>query len=76
MIEITCRYIQNCVPKEKNLDQIEAKIDSLLENYREDVEEYLEDLKRKQIQVKIMRGDFQIKNKLFSTALKSYLNTL
>lgn len=76
MVLTTCQYIENCQPKEKNLDEIEVKIDNLLDKYEEEIQNYYEQLKRKQILVKILRGDFQIKNKQYSTALKSYLNAL
>ena len=58
------------------MDEIEEKIDELLENYEEDIAEHKEELKKRQIAVKILRGDFQIKNKQYPTALKSYLNSL
>ena len=76
MVFILVQYLRNCEPTEKNLNEIEAKLDDLIENKHEDFPEYLEQLKRKQIKVKILRGDFQFKRIQYSTSLSSYLKAL
>ena len=42
MVLTTCQYIENCQPKEKNLDEIEVKIDNLLDKYEEEIQNYYE----------------------------------
>lgn len=76
MIIIIVQYLRNCEPNEKNLNEIEAKLDELIENNSEEFPDELEELKRKQISVKILRGDFDYKKDHFSTSLSSYLKAL
>ena len=48
----------------------------LIKNKCEDFPNYIDELKRKQIKVKILRGDFQIKKYQYSSSLSSYIKAL
>lgn len=41
MKEITCEYLRECEPTEKNLVETEAKIDTLLEESSEDIKDFI-----------------------------------